>query len=452
MKKFIRKYILRTVAFLLGSWNIYKARLLGRDLLPQKANPEALARIYLHARKNIPYYQQHLPEIDTTTENVIASFQKLKFSLEKRVLKEDIFQVMDPRVVKRASVIDYKSGSRNNFFKLLGKDTLIPVNTGGSTGNPLRFFKTKESGVKMLLALLQIARFHGWEEGDKLLSVWQEGMYSQIGFLGKVTGLLGFSFFMFRKIDMGATDAFLQTLRKKKPAVLFSFPSYLTEFVTHLKTANRQIEFQPKFILCAGEMLFDHQRKFIEDFFNCKVYQFYGSMEMGFVAVECPGQHELHVLEEYAFLENNSEGNILTTPLDMYYMPLIKYNTGDRGTIVNRTCPCGTHGKTMIGVLEGRVEEYLLDKQGRKVYASYLRQLLLEMNEKFHNAILRAQFVQKKNGNVFFSIKLLSREYQNDLIGVIIQRLEKDLEVKTSGKVVEELFQEQGKFKFLIRE
>ena len=233
---------------------------------------------------------------------------------------------------------------------------------------------------------------------------------------------------------------------------MFAFPSYLTELIARLKDSNRKVKHQPKFILCAGEMLFDHQRKLIENFFNCKVYQFYGSMEIGFVAAECQCQHGLHVLEDYAFLENDSSGNILATPLDMYYMPLIKYQTKDRGAVTAESCPCGIHGGKVIGILEGRIEEFLLNSKGEKVYASYLRQLLLEFNERYGNSIIRGQFVQKQNKDLAFSLQLMTDEGNEQLINELVQRLNKDLGVKIYGKIVKELFQEKGKFKFLIRE
>jgi len=451
MKKLLKKFLLRTIAFILGFSKIYKARLLSQKLLPQETNPKNLMHIYQHAKKNIPYYQKNLPEIKEEPANFIKAFQNLKFTLEKQVLKEDIYQIMDPAVIKHTPVVQYKDNPIKSFLKILTSNTLVPINTGGSTGSPLHFFKTKEIGLKMLTTLLQIAHFHGWEEGEPLISIWQKGMYSQLDFLNKIAGLLGAPLFTFRQIDTNTAKKFTQTLNKINPSVIFAFPSYLSELVSKMKMDGYKVEKRPKFVLCAGEMLFDHQRKIIEDFFGCKVYQFYGSMEIGFVALECSEQRGFHVLEEYCFLENDENNNIITTPLDMYYMPLIKFNTGDRGVIAVEKCSCGIQGK-IIRTLEGRIEEYLLNGQGEKVYASYLRQVILEMNEKFENAILRVQFVQKKSKDLEFSLQLFSQDYEKDLVDTIKNRLEKDLGVKTSGQIVETLLQEKGKFKFLIRE
>lgn len=451
MKKFLTKFLLRTTAFILGFSKIYTTRLLNKKLLPQETSSEDLKNIYRHGKQNIPYYQKHLPEIQGESTNFIEAFHNLKFVLQKQVLKEDIYQVMDPTMVKHTPIVNYKSNSIKSFFKILTSNALIPINTGGSTGNPLQFFKTKEIGLKMLTTLLQIAHFHGWEEGEPILSIWQKGMYSQLDFLNKIAGLVGAPLFTFQQIDRNTAEKFTQTLNKINPSVIFAFPSYLSEMVAKMKIDSYKVEKKPKFVLCAGEMLFDNQRKLIEDFFGCKVYQFYGTMEIGFVALECPEQHGLHVLEGYAFLENDENNNIIATPLDMYYMPLIKFNTGDRGVIAFEKCSCGIYGK-MIRILEGRVEEYLLNAQGEKVYASYLRQFILEMNEKFKNEILRVQFIQKKNKNLEFSLQLFSREHENDLVTTIKNKLEKDLGIKAYGKVVETLFQEKGKFKFLIRE
>src|SRR3989338_4647319 len=426
MKKLPTKFLLRTTAFILGFSKIYKARLLSPKFLPQETNPENLIHIYRHAKQNISYYQKNLPEIKEEPINFIKAFHNLKFNLAKQILKEDIYQLMDPAVIKHTPVVQYKNNPIKSFLQILTSDALIPVNTGGSTGSPLNFFKTKEIGLKMLTTLLQIANFHGWKEGEPILSVFQEGMYSPLGFLNKIMGLIGAPLFFFRQIDTNAAKKFIQTLNKINPSVVFAFPSYLSELVAKIKIDDYKVEKKPKFVLCAGEMLFDHQRKLIEDFFGCKVYQFYGTMEIGFVALECSRQHGLHILEEYVFLENDENNNIIATPLDMYYMPLIKFNTGDRGVITVEKCRCGIYGK-VIRTPEGRIEEYLLNAQEEKVYASYLRQLILEINEKFGNAILRAQFIQKKNKDLKFSLQLLSRERENDLVITIKNKLEKDL-------------------------
>ncbi len=452
MKIIFIKFVLRAVVFILGFSKIYKNRIFDKKLLPQRTNPESLRRIYDYAKQNVPYYQKHLLKIEEKTENFIEAFQNLKFVLRKQVLKEDIYQIMDTAVIKHVPIINYKNPVRS-FFQILTSNALIPVNTGGSTGSPLHFFKTKEIGLKMLTTLLQIAHFHGWEEGEPILSIWQKGLYSQLDFLNKPAGLVGAPLFTFEQIDTDVTKEFIRTLNKTNPSVIFSFPSYLSELIAKIKISGYEIKNRPKFVLCSGEMLFDHQRKLIEDFFCCKVYQFYGSMEIGFVALECLEQSGLHVLEEYVFLENDENNNIIATPLDMYYMPLIKFDTGDRGVIAVEKCSCGIDGKK-IRILEGRVEEYLINAQGEKVYASYLRQLILEINEKYENAILRAQFIQKKNRDLEFLIQVLSNNHEEDedIVALIQERIESGLGVKTSGQIVENLLQEKGKFKFLIRE
>ena len=128
---------------------------------------------------------------------------------------------------------------------------------------------------------------------------------------------------------------------------------------------------------------------------------------------------------------------------------LIKYNIGDTGKIVYEKCKCGVSGKK-IRKLQGRIEDYILNRNKKKVFASYLRQFILSANEKCENAIIRAQFIQKKNLNLIDKLQLFK---QNKELGDYIKHtLAKDLGIKVEIEVIRHLIQERGKFKLVIRE
>lgn len=450
MKTF-RKYLLRFLVLLIGARKIYREKIIDGKLFSQKTKGNDLLQLIKHAKQKIPYYKNHLPEIDFKKKSIFKSFTKLNFKLEKSVLKEDIFQVMDPNVVENGNFIDYKHSLLKNLTKVFRNNLLIPLNTAGSSGNPLHFYKSKQSGIVFLLQFLECAKYHGWQEGDVFMVCMQEGVYSQLGFIKKILSVFGFPMFMFKKIDKQSSKQFIKLLNKSKPTIIFSFPSYLSELSIHLKNQQFKPSSKIKSILSTGEMLFDHQRKIMENIFNTKVYNLYGSNEMRLVAMECKKQNGLHIFENYVLLENDKKGHILGTTLGEFYMPLIKYNTGDRGIIKLEKCSCGIKGLKITN-LEGRIEEYLISGKQKKVYASYLRQLLLEANEDFNNSILRAQFIQKKSGKLIFYIQLTDKSQEKVILQRLINRLKNNLHLKVSGKVVNKLFQKKGKFKFLIRE
>ena len=59
-------------------------------------------------------------------------------------------------------------------------------------------------------------------------------------------------------------------------------------------------------------------------------------------------------------------GRIIATGLLNDDMPLIRYETGDRGSLKAGKCQCGRH-LPMIGQLEGRIDDMIQTLDGRKI-------------------------------------------------------------------------------------
>lgn len=455
--KTMRKYLLRFFFFLIGESKLYYEMVVENKLFPQETDPKELLELLIEAKKNVPYYQKHLPNYPELGPNFLSEYEKMDFKLEKAELKKDIYQILNPRIFKKENIIDYEHGLFRALFKIFKKDVFVPLQTGGSTGNPLHFYRSKHSGLRFLLQFLAIAKYTGWQEGEGYMVCFQQGAYSQLAFIGFLMKLLGLPLFLFEHIDAETTKDFVKKLNKHKPTILFGFPSYLSEFASLIKKKELKIIPSLKAIQCAGEMLFDNQESIIKEVFGTNIVNMYGSNEQALAGItamagtKCDKHSGLHIFERYVFLENDNEGQILTTVMDSNYMPLIKYATGDRGEIRYEECCCGIKGKKLIN-LEGRIEEYLLDTKGEKIFASYLRQLIQRVNEDFYDAVLRSQFKQKKSGELSFQIQLMDKEHAESVLKYLTNKIGGELGLKVEGEVVDKLFQEKGKFKFLIRE
>lgn len=449
--KILRKYLLRILVLLLGASSIYKEKILGKPLFPQTTNEKDLYQLFQLAKTQIPYYKKYLPNPSTEDSNFIRTFDKIDFILEKNVLKNDLSQILNPNKFNNKNVLDYHNHLFRTIFKIFSYNIFIPMNTSGSSGSPLYFYKSKEDTFRFVIQFLEIARYHGWKENEPYMICLQEGVYSQLTVLKPLFLFTGMPLFLFKKIDKKSAESFVRMLNRNKPSILFSFPSYISEMAAQIKKHNIPINISLKAIHCTGEMLFDHQRKILEEVYQTKVYNIYATNELSLIGTECEIQDGIHIFESHIFLESSKEQKILGTVLDQDYMPLIKYDTGDRGIIKYEKCSCGIKGKKITN-LEGRIEEYLLDHKEGKVYASYLRQLLLRANEEYNNSILRAQFIQKKNKDIKFIIQLITKEYSDEVIKYLTVNLKDDYNFNANGTIVETLFQEKGKFKFLIKE
>ena len=130
-----------------------------------------------------------------------------------------------------------------------------------------------------------------------------------------------------------------------------------------------------KGIVTDSEGLSNEEKLEVEKAFNCPVYQTYGLSEVGMVAVQCKYGH-YHIFSDRCYveiidargniLEDGRAGEIVVTDLYSLDAPFIRYKTGDMGILEHRKCKCGWKSP-YIKELYGRIEDYVVTKDGRKV-------------------------------------------------------------------------------------
>lgn len=127
-----------------------------------------------------------------------------------------------------------------------------------------------------------------------------------------------------KDFNENSVDEYLNFLYKQKPHLLHGMPSQ----IEGLSNSDNK-EFYIPIIETSGEILRSSQRKNIERFFSTKVVDRYGLAESGIVAYQMPNNDYLSVIDFHAFVEIDTNGEILVTNLNNTVMPLIRYRTGD---------------------------------------------------------------------------------------------------------------------------
>ena len=110
-------------------------------------------------------------------------------------------------------------------------------------------------------------------------------------------------------------------------------------------------------------------KKEIEEVFQCKAYNHYGSREVGAIASECSANDGLHILMHHNIVQplnfnhKEKETNIIVTNLNNYSMPLIRYDIGDLGVFVEEKteCKCGVTYPKIKNVV-GRTTDFFQNK------------------------------------------------------------------------------------------
>lgn len=190
---------------------------------------------------------------------------------------------------------------------------------------------------------------------------------------------------------------FANRCMKKKVKFLIGYASALLEFAKY--TERNKFLIKLNFIESTAEYLAPETRQKIEEVFACKVYDRYGSREVGNIAHECRERNGMHIDWQGIYVEiinkgkyhflGEEFGDIVITSLKNKGMPLIRYYTGDIGKIDYSPCRCGmASARLFLG--GARVLDILYTTDGGMISAAPLSLTTRDLY-----AIKRIQYVQK---------------------------------------------------------
>jgi phenylacetate-CoA ligase len=162
-------------------------------------------------------------------------------------------------------------------------------------------------------------------------------------------------------------------LKDFAPNVVYGLPSALLE-VGYLLGRQGQ-DLPVRAVFGTGELLQRSSRETLSNAFRAPVYDVYGTSETKEIAWQCVhgGMHvnadviRLEVVDDFGrSLPSGIEGDLVATVLVNRAMPLLRYRTGDRGTLLSGTCPCGC-ALPLLGVVTGRTADVLVLRNGHRI-------------------------------------------------------------------------------------
>jgi phenylacetate-CoA ligase len=180
------------------------------------------------------------------------------------------------------------------------------------------------------------------------------------------------------------SDAIAEKLARFQPDAAYGLPSALLEAGQALRRIGRTAPIARLFT--SGELLSQATRQHLTESYGARIYDIYGTSETKEIAWECE-EGRLHINHDVMCVEvldssgltlgPSEEGTIVVTLLVNRAMPLIRYRTGDRGTLREGDCPCGRRGP-LLGLLGGRELDFLEFDGGRRV-SPYMLTCALEL-------------------------------------------------------------------------
>lgn len=318
---------------------------LDKDLWINDNNVEKrINNLINEAINNVPYYIENKHKY--TRINSIDELRKLP------ILKKPIFKS------RNKDFISKKSNYFNSYF----------FKTSGSTGTPIKgAFKNKDINIRFMtfLAALKtcnidysnkVARFLGSEVAD------ENNIYRK----DFINNHYLFSIYHISKKNI---MKYFKAIEKNKIEIIEGYPSTIYSLVKLFKTYDFEIS-SVKNVLTTAEKLLDYQKEEIESYFNCKVFDFYGSSE-GSAFMFLKGDKYINankigyvevVDDEYKPVEKGVLGRMLITSFTSNFTPLIRYDIGDYCVLSDETID--DKYQIIVDEIVGRSEDVFITKEG----------------------------------------------------------------------------------------
>ena len=251
---------------------------------------------------------------------------------------------------------------------------------------------------------------------------------------------------------------YIEKIIEFRPKFLHVYPSSLTVLANFMK--KNSIKGLPglKAILASSEMIYPWQFKLFSEVFECKIFHWYGLVEMCALAGSCEHNNEYHIFPEYSYVELIRRDNdytdsrypiceIVGTTFDNYVMPLIRYRTRDYAATSEDDCKCGRK-YTIIKQILGRKQEFFVDKTNSLITFIYADVPFWDVKER----IKAYQYVQKEPGIVRLNIEVSNkfRKFDLKIIGKKLQEIYPRFDFNIN--IVEQIPKNNnGKFSYLIQ-
>jgi phenylacetate-CoA ligase len=348
--------------------------------IPEETTEVAVRTILEHARSHVPYYSRLIPT--GALRDPLTALSRMPM-LDKDVIRKE-FVSLHTADLRR----------RRWFFNT----------SGGSTGEPVRLVQDLAFEDRVTAITSLYYHLVGYDYGQQLVRLWGSERDILEGGEGRVAAARAWfantqTVNAFRMTPSVMID-FIHSLNERPPRLILAYAQALYELATFAEARRLEVAKQRAIMTSAGT-LYPFMRERIERVFGCRVFNRYGSREVGDIACEVPGFDGLWVAPWGTYVEviddagnpmpDGEEGELVITLLGNFAMPLIRYRIGDRGALatrrIRRPHPQATQSLESV---KGRTVDAFRLEDGTIVDGEYFTHLLY-----FRDWVRRFQVVQK---------------------------------------------------------
>ena len=383
-----------------------------------------LREVLVSAYLNVPYYREVMRSVGYDP-------------------KKDYSGPSDLQVLPITTKEDIKERGITSFIREgTNLSKVFSDSTSGSTGIPLRIYKTRYERAVQIAKWLRVLFVNGYSLNHKVMAPVspdraKEGrsLFQKFGILRR----LPIDYLHYSPKEM--VDIFLSY----NPDVLYGNRSHLDLMALELKQRKIKPEkFNLKLLISTAEVICDSNRKLYRKQFGIELTDTYGSVEMGTMAYETRSYNGLRLAEDLTFFEfldkNNREvsegepGRVIVTDLIGKLMPFIRYDQGDWIFYDKVKCLSGAMCLKLKRII-GRENDFALLPDKTRIPAHDLYKLVAKFDD-----IVQYRIVQR-NLNLFEILIVADTPYflsiREEVMGKLRKRfpLTVNFEVKQVNKI-----------------
>lgn len=358
-------------------------------------------------KQNLEYLWEHLKEIPyyKSIVNGHYSYEKMQTlpTLSREILAETWDSLVHENHNKRSSYLNY---------------------SGGSTGVPVKVMQDKEHAKWGRAVKSLYDHWSGLDLCNKQLRLWgsERDVFGQklplklktIRWLKNEVWINTFS------LNDNDKQKIIDLINGYNPKQITAYVDAMTEIAKYILNNNIHIKYNGTILTSAGT-LYPESRRLIEQAFSCKVFNRYGSREIGDIACSTADSEYLTVFTPVHFVEVLDEnlkpvkegeiGEIHVTTLKNLSMPLVRYKIGDIGKVYKYN---DNGSVDIFESIEGRSTDLFYKKDGSFVSPAYLIHMFGVVEKRF--SIKKLQFIQEKIDFIIIkAVTTITQDERNEL-------------------------------------
>lgn len=337
-------------------------------------------------------------------------------------------------------------------------DKLYKISTSGSTGTPFSVYQDKVKRRRVNAEVIYYAEKTGYKLGQRLIflrSLSDETRKTKLHQWIQNETLIDINHLDDKKVKEALTKI---NKNSKYGATLLAYSSTYDVLKDYfLKNGFKLIkDSNITGVVNTAEMFFDETRNTMEEVFHAKGFSRYSNQENGvigqdeeinnvFLLNEACYITEIAHLEKDELVAEGDIGRIIITDLFNYSMPLIRYDTGDVGSIIRVT----NNGRTKkaISNFGGRKIDIVYDSYGNTLSPYLVANSFWAFPE-----IKQFKFIQKTKDTYLIKIKTEKGFNETDGVNKMFMEILGDKATITIELVDELPALSSGKRRYIINE